>query len=156
MHPLLHSAWLSSDSSSHVLPIGIMARKPPPFSHPPWLPCSLKELQAGRMWGCGGGLFSSPPFCCGQARLGGRGCLPFPASIRWVNSCHVVYFSHVLLCFWLGLLSVLHFLWFVRIWAIEGIYKNHKQPGGQKPQQGVCFEPKPMSVNRIILSTICA
>lgn len=90
---------LGSNSSSPVLPTRITSGESSPPSHPPQLlsPCCQPQWGANHE---GRGLWRWLGFphliCCGQARLGGRGSLSFPASVRLVNSCHMVSSSHAL------------------------------------------------------------
>lgn len=95
-----------------------LGSQPGSHLHPPTV-LPLPPCQPQQAVGLGGGLASPCPFCCGQARLGGHGHLPFLASIRLLNSCPVS-----LKCFWLRLLSAFHFLWFAWIWAVRVIKKN--------------------------------
>lgn len=109
--------WDHSQGATSILPLSLCH------------PASLSRLWAGSLgvWGV--------------VWLGGHGHLPFLASIRLLNSCPVS-----LKCFWLGLLSAFHFLWFVWIRAVRVIKKNPTS-SGQKPQEGMNFKPKPTSMN---------
>lgn len=146
---------LGSNSSSPILPARIMSGEPPPSSHPPQLlspPCQPQQGVNGEGRGSWRWLGFPHLFCCSQVRLGERGSLPFPASIRLVNSCHTVSFSRVPVplarvpvCISLSAVCL-------DLCSQRNLEKN-KQPGGRKSRKGVCLKPKSTTVNHIILST---